>query len=223
MTQTHGTTEGSVVEEPPLPAHHFASLGAQAHAARLGMWVFLASEVLLFAALFALFTSYRIEHAPAFREAIAENTKLLGSLNTGILLTSSSLVACSVHALRGGHPKRAIGLVAGTMVLGAAFLCIKAIEWTTHFREGIFPGGDGAYFHTHPAAGFSAFWTLYFGMTGLHALHVVIGLGVLFAMVRGLRRGGIRASTAYRLEIGAIYWHLVDLVWIFLWPLFYLA
>lgn len=202
---------------------HFETLGQQAHAARLGMWVFLASEALLFAALFALFASYRVHHPDAFREAVHENTKVLGSINTGVLLTSSTLVAGGVHALRAGRSRLAGGLVAGTMALGFVFLIIKFTEYGEHFREGIYPGSYGRYFTVHATRGLAEFWTLYYTMTGLHAVHVTVGLCVLGAMLLGLRRGSVAQATAHRLEIGAIYWHLVDVVWIFLWPLFYLA
>jgi cytochrome c oxidase subunit 3 len=202
---------------------HFESLSQQAHAARLGMWVFLASEVLLFAALFALYASYRMHYVAGFREAVRANTKLLGSINTGVLLASSTIVACGVHALRAGRRRLAAWLVLATMSLGVVFLVIKLTEYGAHFREGIYPGGVGTYFTEHTVRGLPEFWTLYFGMTGLHAVHVTVGITVLGVMLVGILRGGVSPSHAYRLELGAIYWHLVDLVWIFLWPLFYIA
>jgi cytochrome c oxidase subunit 3 len=205
------------------PEEHFETLEQQAHAARLGMWVFLASEVLLFGAIIALFSSYQVHHADAFREGVHHNTKLLGTINTGVLLTSSTAVACSVHALRAGKRRLAGLLVAVTMGLGAVFLVIKLTEYAKHFDEGIYPGGAGSFFQTHHARGLAEFWTLYFGMTGLHAIHVTVGLTVLGVMLVGLMRGTLVTARAHRLELGAIYWHLVDIIWIFLWPLFYLA
>jgi cytochrome c oxidase subunit 3 len=205
---------------------HFESAERQAHAARLGMWIFLASEVLLFGALFALFTTYQVHFPDAFREGVAHNTKLLGSLNTGVLLVSSTLVAAGVHALRSGHEKRSIVLVGGTIFLGLVFLAIKFTEYAKHFDEGIYPGGVGHFFtehEIHGSRGLPEFWTLYYGMTGLHAIHVTIGSAVLGAMVFGMVRGHVTRESAHRLEVSAIYWHLVDVIWIFLWPLFYLA
>lgn len=217
----------SAIPAPPFtPAEHFESAERQAHAARLGMWVFLASEVLLFGALFALFTTYQVRFPAAFREGVAHNTKILGSINTGVLLVSSTLVAGGVHALRDGRKKRAIALTSGTIVLGLVFLAIKLTEYTEHFKQGIYPGGVGRFFTerglqgTH---GLPEFWTLYYGMTGLHAIHVTIGSAVLAAMVIGMARGHVTSESAHRLEVSAIYWHLVDVIWIFLWPLFYLA
>jgi cytochrome c oxidase subunit 3 len=202
---------------------HFESLAQQAHAARLAMWVFLASEVLLFASLFALYASYRLHFTASFTEAVHHNAKVIGSINTGVLLLSSTIVACSVHALRSGRRALAAMFVAATMSLGLVFLILKATEYRAHFHEGIYPGGAGRFFLEHPLPGLPEFWTLYFGMTGLHAVHVIVGVTVLGAMLLGILRGRIDMATSYKLELGALYWHLVDLVWIFLWPLFYLA
>ncbi|HVJ89878.1 MAG TPA: cytochrome c oxidase subunit 3 [Labilithrix sp.] len=205
------------------PAAHFESLERQAYAARLGMWVFLASEVLLFGAAITLFTAYQMQFPEAFHAAIEHNTKVLGTINTGVLLVSSTLVAAAVQTLREGKPKATMFLVAGTIALAFVFLAIKIFEYSKHFEEGIFPGGAGRFFVEHDAHGLPVFWTLYYGMTGLHAIHVTIGAGVLSVLMFGIWRGSTTARTAHHLEVGAIYWHLVDVIWIFLWPLFYLA
>lgn len=205
------------------PAEQFEDLAKQAHAARLGMWVFLASEVLLFSALFALFTAYRVHFPRAFDLCMHHNTKVLGSINTGVLLVSSTLVAGGVHALRAGKTKLAMGLVGGTITLGGVFLVIKLTEYAKHFHDGIYPGGVGHFFEEHHVRGTSEFWTMYFGMTGLHAIHVTVGMTLLSLMLVWMVTGKITPASSHRLELGAIYWHLVDLVWIFLWPLFYLA
>lgn len=207
----------------PEAEDHFENLEQQAHAARLGMWVFLASEILLFGAAFTVFAAYQVDSPEAFHEAIEHNTKLLGTINTGVLLVSSTLVAAGVHALRGGDRKSASALVGGTIALAFVFLAIKTFEYTKHFEEGIFPGGSGAFFHEPRARGMAEYWTLYYGMTGLHALHVTIGAGVLGFLLVEMLRGRLAPERAHRLEVGAIYWHLVDVIWIFLWPLFYLA
>jgi cytochrome c oxidase subunit 3 len=205
------------------PDEQFETLEQQAHAARLGMWLFLASEVLLFSVMFALYATYRTHYPAQFHLCQAHNTKLLGSINTGILLVSSTLVAAAVHQLREGRRFRAIALTLGTIALGGVFLAIKITEYLKHFSEGIYPGGAGGFFVEHGLRGTSEFWTLYYTMTGLHALHVTIGMSVLAFMVLGMIRGDVTRARGHRLEIGAIYWHLVDLVWIFLWPIFYLA
>jgi cytochrome c oxidase subunit 3 len=196
-------------------AEHFQSIGQQAHAARFGMWVFLGSELLLFAALFTLYAAYRIEYPTAFAQGVASTDLLLGSLNTLVLLTSSFFVVLGVHALREGHID-AWRWVAATVGLGALFLVFKAIEYTDHFEHGLFPGRGGA------SPGVQMFWTLYYGMTGLHALHVMAGMIVLTVMAHGVRGQTIGGRFTYVLENGANYWHLVDIVWLFLWPMFYL-
>ncbi len=202
---------------------HFAGLETQMHAARLGMWIFLASEVLLFGALFALYATSRAAHPTAFHAGVRSNTKLLGSLNTGVLLTSSTLVAASVPLLRLGRRKVSGILITGTIALALLFLFIKFTEYRRHFHEGIYPGGAGSFFAIHDERGTSTFWTLYYAMTGLHAVHVSIGALVLGVLLAQLVRGTLDDAAAHRLEIGALYWHLVDVLWIFLWPLFYLA
>lgn len=205
------------------PAEHFESTAQQAHAARLGTWVFLASELLLFAGLFALYGAYRGHFPSGFREGIQHATKWQGSLNTLLLLTSSTLVALAVDALRRDRPARAWLLSGSTILLGAAFLAIKLHEYRGHFALGIYPGGAGDYFAGHATPGLATFWTLYFATTGLHAIHVLIGMLVLGVTCIGLLRGSITARRSYPLENAALYWHLVDLIWIFVWPLYYLA
>jgi cytochrome c oxidase subunit III len=204
-------------------AEHFQDLTRQAHAARLGMWVFLASEVLFFAGLFGLYATYRIEHPVGFGEGVLHNTLALGSTNTAVLLVSSYTIALAVHELRRGERRAAMALTGVTLMLGLCFLVIKGVEYTDHFREGIYPGGAGAFFRTHRESGIEMFFTLYFCMTGLHALHVIAGMCVLAFLLRQVVRGNIGPARSYPLAVGAVYWHLVDAVWIFLWPLFYLV
>ncbi|HEX3344157.1 MAG TPA: cytochrome c oxidase subunit 3 [Polyangiaceae bacterium] len=203
-------------------AEQFEDLPRQAHAARLGMWIFLGTEVLFFSGLFALYAAYRAEHPYGFGVGVEENTVVWGSVNTGILLVSSYTVALAVHELRRGE-RRACALLLGvTIALGLGFLAVKTGEYMKHFHEGLYPGGVGTFYATHGDAGTKMFFTLYFCMTGLHAVHVFVGTGVLsFLLVQVLRRR-IGPAAPHPLAIGAIYWHLVDVIWIFLWPLFYL-
>ena len=204
-------------------AEHFESAARQAHAARFGMWVFLGSELLLFAGLFALYATGRVANPEAFREGIAHATKTLGSINTAILLVSSTSVALSVELLRRGRQKLSIGALGVTIALGVAFLALKLTEYAEHFREGIFPGGAGHFFVLHPAPGLALFWSLYFISTGLHAVHVCVGLLLLSLTARRVAQGHINSTHLYTLHNAALYWHLIDLVWIFLWPLYYLT
>jgi cytochrome c oxidase subunit 3 len=211
----------SPANAPHVP--YFQDLERQAHAARLGMWVFLASELLLFAGLFALYASYRAHYPQAFGWGVEHNVRLLGTLNTAVLICSSYAVASSVHVLRQGRAKLAAALIAFTLASGVAFLVIKGYEYASHFREGVFPGGQGRFFLENPAPGLKLFYTLYFLMTGLHGIHVIVGMGVLTWLLVRILRGKVAPPFTHPLDIGAIYWHLIDVVWIFLWPIFYLT
>jgi cytochrome c oxidase subunit 3 len=207
---------------PERVAEHFEDIQKQAHAARLGMWVFLGTEVLFFSGLFTLYAAYRTEHPYGFGVGVLHDTLAYGSINTGVLLLSSFTVALAVHELRHDRRHTCALLLGATLVLGLGFLGIKTAEYLQHFHDGIYPGGWGGFFREHPDPGTKMFFTLYYCMTGLHAVHVFAGVCVLgFLLVKVLRRD-IGAWAPHPLEIGAIYWHLVDVIWIFLWPLFYL-
>lgn len=207
---------------PTAPAIQFQDLAQQQHAVRFGIWIFLGSELLLFAALFALYVGYRATYGPAFALAMQENDALLGTINTGILLISSFCAAWALHALRGGRARPAVGALAATIALGGVFLVVKGFEYADHFRHGIVPGapvtpGDAV------ARGSHMFFTLYYLMTGLHALHILGGMAVLAWVALRVARRRTTPLHHPELEAGALYWHLVDAIWIFLWPLFYLT
>jgi cytochrome c oxidase subunit III len=205
----------------PLLHEQFEDLDKQAHAARLGMWVFLASELLLFAGLFALYAGYRVMYPVTFAQAVAHDDVALGSANTAILITSSLTVALSVHACRRGRPRRAGWLLVASLAFGLLFLAFKGLEYGEHLREGIAPGAGYVYAGLE-ARGANIFYTLYYLMTGLHALHVVVGTGLLAWLASGCFREIYSSADHVRVEVGALYWHLIDIVWIFLWPMFYL-
>lgn len=208
---------------PATPREPYATLAQQEGAARLGMWAFLASEALLFAALFALFAGARAEHPATFEEGARHMALGLGTVNTFVLLTSSLVVALALPPLGRGRRRLAIALLLGAIAMGAAFLVIKGVEYARHFREGIYPGGSGAFFSEPPEHGLRLFFTLYYLMTGLHALHVTGGMAALAWAAWRAHRGAIGPGREHPLEFVGLYWHLVDVVWIFLWPLFYLA
>jgi cytochrome c oxidase subunit 3 len=207
---------------PLLLDEQYSSWPRREHALRFGMWTFLASEILLFGGLFTLYAGYRAMYPAEFEEAIRHNTVAYGTINTYILLTSSFTVALTVWAVRHGRPRWATWLLLVTALQGMAFLVLKGVEYREHIHEGALPG---PFYHwaALPTFGANRFYTLYWVATGLHALHVTAGIGVLlWMMVRAARR----AYTAERhvmLEMGTLYWHLVDVVWIFLWPLLYLS
>jgi cytochrome c oxidase subunit III len=200
----------------------FQDLAKQEHAVRFGMWIFLGSELLLFAGLFGLYVGYRTEYAADFTRAMGHNELAIGTLNTVVLIVSSFTVAWSIHALRRARRRTTIGMLLITLLLGMLFLLFKAIEYSHHFADGIYPGQYYA-FAELPGRGSKLFFTLYYFMTGLHALHMIAGLAaVTWLTLRVVRR---KTTQAYHseLELGALYWHLVDSIWIFLWPLFYLT
>jgi cytochrome c oxidase subunit 3 len=203
-------------------AEHFESLAQQVQATRLGMGVFLASEALVFGPLFALTAAYQTHYPAAFRVGIAHNTLVLGSVNTGILIVSSIAVAAAVHALRGGLRRTTALLLAATIALGCGFLAIKMTEYFVHFDEGIFPGGQGMFFREHPDPGLMTFWNLYFLLTGLHVVHLVVGIGIVAYLLGRVVRRTLDASSAHALLLGGMYWQLVDSMWMFIWPIFYL-
>ena len=188
-----------------------------AFAGRLGMWLFLATEVVLFGGLFIAYAVLRNRYPADFHRAGAAMEVALGLTNTVVLLTSSLTVALATDALLRGLRLRAQGFLAASLGLGLVFLGIKGFEWAAKFHHGLYP--KAAHLATLPQ-GEQVFFGLYFTMTGLHAVHVLAGLALLAAMLAMARRGTLRAIV---LENAGLYWHLVDIIWIFLLPLFYLA
>ena len=186
---------------------------------KLGMWLFLFTELILFGGLFIVYAVYRFSHGPEFELAANELDRLVGTVNTIILLTSSLTVAMSITAIQEGKKNLTLVLVAITVVLAFAFLANKYFEWDHKILAGIYPGSPEL---TNKPQGVVLYFGLYFVMTGLHALHVIIGMVVLIVMMVFVKTGSIHKGSFVRLEAGALYWHLVDIIWIFLFPLFYL-
>ncbi len=202
-------------------AHHFPDLEVQSHAARLGMWLFLATEVLLFAGLFTAYALYRMLYPSAFLGASKLIETSMGALNTVVLITSSLTVALAFHYSRQSRNRLAALLLVVTIGLGFVFLGVKAVEYAHHFHEGHLPGRFYHYAGLQ-VPGAPMFFTVYFLMTGLHGIHVVIGMGVLTWLAVGAWRGAYGGDYTTPIEVGGMYWHLVDLIWIFLFPLLYL-
>lgn len=177
--------------------------------AKLGIWTFLATEVLLFGGLFTAYTVFRIRYPAMFHGEYQKLDRTLGALNTVVLLTSSLSVAVGIAAIRRGKQVMLKVCLALTLLLAAGFLGIKYIEWSDHFAKGIYPGTN-------------IFFSLYYMMTGLHAIHVIAGMAALSAMLVLASRGTFSEEYSTPVEITGIYWHFVDLVWIYLFPLLYL-
>ncbi len=206
-----------------MTASHFASHAKQAHAARLGMWIFLAAELLLFAGLFSLYAGYRSAYPHAFSQGVEHSAKWLGSLNTLLLLTSSFWVAWAVEQLRESKGRASSYSLMAAVVCAVTFLAIKAAEYAEHISHGIVPGGRGAFFEQPHGQELAVFFNLYYVSTTLHALHVAVGAGVLAFMAWGILRQSVSKKDAYKLEVAGLYWHLVDVIWLFLWPMYYLT
>jgi cytochrome c oxidase subunit III len=187
---------------------------------KLGMWLFLVTEIVLFGGLFIGYSYMRTRYPAEFHVAGAELNTVMGVTNTVVLLTSSLTMVLSIVAMQRGEKNRAISLVGSTVALGTVFLVIKAFEWASKFHHGLYP--SAAHLGTLPL-GEQVFFGLYFTMTGLHGLHVLIGTVVLAVMARMVASDRIRPDRYIVLENGGLYWHLVDVIWIFLFPLFYLA
>jgi cytochrome c oxidase subunit 3 len=188
--------------------------------AKLGMWLFLVTELVLFGGLFLAYSWLRRLYPAEFHAGGAEMNITLGVINTLVLLTSSLTVALAIQAIQRGERARSMALLAASIGLGTGFLVIKGCEWAAKFHHGLYP--RAAHLARLPE-GEQAFFGLYFTMTGLHGLHVLAGIAVFGFMARMLSRGDIRPGRSIHLENAGLFWHLVDVIWIFLLPLFYLA
>ncbi len=189
----------------------------------LGLWVFLASEMLFFGVLFLGYLVTRLHHSQGFVEASRHTEWLLGGINTAVLLTSSLTVALAVLSAKARAKRACAWMLAATLLLGLTFLTLKLLEYTHDFEHHLVPWRPFAVNGADPA-GARQFFFLYFVMTGAHAVHLVVGLAVIASLLIGLsRRADLRRATAEAVELGALYWHLVDIIWIFLYPLLYLV
>ncbi len=187
---------------------------------KTGMWLFLFTEVLLFGGLFLIYSVYRGMHTPDFHHAAGELNKFMGVTNTLVLLTSSLTMVMSVNALQRNQMTKSLAFLVTTLGLSGTFLVIKFFEWSAKYHHGIFPGTD----HIHELPhGEGLFFNLYFMMTGLHGIHVVIGMIIMTVVLFKMKSGAVSSTNFRMLEYTGLYWHLVDLIWIFLLPLFYLT
>ncbi|MBG0858225.1 MAG: cytochrome c oxidase subunit 3 [Bacteroidales bacterium] len=188
-------------------------------ASKFGMWLFLFTEMLLFGGLFIVYSVYRFRNADAFHLASEELSVTVGTVNTIILLVSSATIAMSVTAIRKQDRKTALLLLGTTALLGLAFLVNKYFEWGEHIGEHIYPGSSVL---ATRGQGDVLFYGLYYFMTGLHALHIIVGLVFMGFVIVFISTNRINSGKYVMLENCGLYWHLVDMIWIFLFPLFYL-
>jgi cytochrome c oxidase subunit 3 len=205
----------------PHQQHQFESVEQQADTSRLGMWAFLVTEVLFFGGLFAAYTVYRIQFPQAFTEASHHLDYIIGAFNTAVLISSSMTMALAVHAAQIGNRHRLVIFLALTILLGSVFLGVKVFEYHEKFVHHLVPG---PHFHFEGAhtRGAQLFFGLYFAMTGMHAVHMIIGIGMLSTLLVMSARGRFSPEYNTPVELAGLYWHFVDIVWIYLFPLLYL-
>ncbi len=186
---------------------------------KFGMWLFIFTELLLFGMLFIVYAVYRSMHPEAFRIAGEELDVVMGTANTVLLLISSATVAMSLSAIQKGNKKLSLQLLGITLLIAVIFLVNKYFEWGAKFEYGFYPGSE-----TLQELGYGTilFFGLYFFMTGIHALHILIGIGLFIYVMVKMKNNKIHQTDYIWLENTGLYWHLVDLIWIFLFPLFYL-
>ena len=187
--------------------------------AKMGMWVFLFTELLLFGGMFLLYSVYRTKYPADFHKAAADLNLYLGTVNTVILLTSSLTMALSIAAMKKADSNQSLLTQFITISLGLVFLVNKFIEWSAHIHHGIYP--DSAVILTM-RRGEIIFFSLYYVMTGIHGLHVLVGSGAIAVTILFTARKKITSGDFVKLENTGLYWHFVDIIWIYLFPLFYL-
>ena len=204
------------------PEIQYATLEQQGETAQLGMWVFIMTETLFIGALVFAYFVYRISYPHEFAEAAKDAVFWAGSINLGLLLTSSLTMVLAINAVAQGRLREGKWLLLATAALGIAFLCVKGAEYYLDYAKShVVPG---VHFEIKPdsAPVGVLFWTFYYCGTGLHATHLSVGIGLIFYMLWQLRRGGITPAYYAPLEVVGLYWSFVDAVWIFLYPCIYL-
>lgn len=220
-------------EHNPALLHHFATEEQQRNSASLGMWIFLGTEVMFFGGLFCAYLIYRLAYYGDFAAASKSIDAALGGTNTAVLICSSLTVVLAIWAAQTARRGLMLLMLVLTMLFGCAFLGIKGVEYKQKFDEHHVPGASFSFDHepipgTHDPVQYAEpqhaeiFFALYFIMTGLHALHMIIGLGIFSWLLWAAWRGRFTPEYHTPLEIGGLYWHFVDIIWIYLFPLLYL-
>lgn len=201
----------------------FDTAHQQKDASTLGMWIFLITEVMFFGGMFAAYTIYRSTYPTVFAIASSSLNVTIGAINTCVLLLSSFTMVMGVRAGQLGQRKLIIFFLILTLIFGCIFLGVKAYEWNEKYVEHHMPGQIAFHLEGTPLQGpAKLFFSLYFAMTGLHALHMIVGVGILSFLLWETRRGTYSAEYFTPIDIAGLYWHFVDIIWIFLFPLLYL-
>ena len=203
----------------------FDTEAQQKDASTLGMWLFLITEIMFFGGMFAVYTIYRNWYPEVFKVASTSLNQIVGAVNTGVLLLSSFTMVMAVRAGQLGQQKMIIWFLILTLLFGGVFLGVKAYEWNEKFEENHIPGMAAFHLEGIPMqeqGHAQLFFSIYFAMTGLHALHMVIGVGILLTLIFQARAGKFSASYYTPVDVAGLYWHFVDVIWIWLFPLLYL-
>ena len=203
----------------PALQTQFENLEQQKEASEWGMWTFLATEVMFFGGLFTAYVIFRHAYPQSFAAGSHHTNVLLGTLNTAVLLTSSFTMALAVHAAQRAQRKSLLRFLLSTIFLGLVFLAIKGLEYAEHISDHLVPG---PHFHLQSPPHTQMFFYLYFAMTGLHAIHVIAGVTLLAIIALIARRNRFSAQYHTPVELAGLYWHFVDIIWVFLYPLLYL-
>jgi cytochrome c oxidase subunit 3 len=211
-------------EETPALREQFDTEAQQKDASTLGMWLFLITEVMFFGGLFLVYTVYRHIYPAIFAVASSSLNVYIGAANTVVLLCSSFTMVLAVRGAQLGQRRTLVLFLVLTLILGGVFLGVKAYEWNEKFTEHHIPGAAFHFEGMQPneQAHAQLFFSLYFAMTGLHALHMVVGAGMLIVLIRLAQKGRYSADYMTPVDLGGLYWHFVDIIWIFLFPLLYL-
>lgn len=228
----HGSSHGD--DHPAFLQHHFDNASQQEGAAKLGMWIFLATEILMFSGLFLAYFVIRSQYPEMVLEAHEKLDKVLGSVNTVVLILSSLTMALGVRAAQTNQPKQVRWYLLVTLMCAATFMVVKYFEYTAKISHGTLPG---SLYHEHIYdlalgvegtldrwwGGYQLFYGIYFTMTGLHGIHVLVGMGLIAWIMWKNEKGAFSSAYYTPVENVGLYWHLVDLIWIFLFPLLYLV
>lgn len=218
----HADAHGHAHAHHPALQHHFQTLDQQHEAATLGMWVFLVTEVMFFGGLLMAYLLYRVWYPEAWAEGSLELDIYLGGFNTVVLIGSSLTMALAVRSAQVGAPRATVNWLLVTMALGLTFLVVKFFEYKHKWDLNHIPGPNFVMEGPH-ARQIEMFTSLYFGLTGLHALHMVVGVSILSVIAWMAHRRRFSPEWYTPVEISGLYWHFVDIVWIFLFPLLYLV
>jgi cytochrome c oxidase subunit 3 len=210
----------------PAFVHHFESLENQKEASTLGMWVFIAQEIMFFGGMFLAYSIYRFKYQAVFEAASHHLNRPLGAINTAVLICSSLTMALAVHAAALGKRRQITIFLLLTVLLGSVFLGIKVVEYHEKFVDHLVPGpgfsAEALHLEGDNAQHAQIYYSLYFGMTGLHALHMIIGIPIILWLAWRAERGDFGPEYHTPVELTGLYWHFVDIIWIFLFPLLYL-